>query len=94
VHLIPANRVGVKATVSLDAAVPDLAGRALHANTTGHVYVFTPDGRGTDPGPVSFDQDQRGSVTLRGTIPAGTKIRIAVVFDDTPLMCDAATTRS
>ncbi|MGW5665617.1 RICIN domain-containing protein [Streptomyces sp. NPDC003758] len=91
--LIPANRVGVKATVSLDAAASDPAGRALHANTTGHVYVFAPDGRVTDLGPVAFDQDQKGNVTLPGTIAAGTKIRIAVVFDDTPLMWDAATTR-
>ncbi|MFF4211938.1 hypothetical protein ACFYZE_21805 [Streptomyces sp. NPDC001796] len=79
--------------MSLDAAASDPAGKALHANTTGHVYVFAPGGRVTDLGPVSFDQDQKGSVTLPGTLAAGTRSRIAVVIDDTPLMWDAVTTR-
>jgi hypothetical protein len=93
-NLIAANEVGVKATVSLDAAASDPAGRALHANTTGHVYVVAADGKVTNLGPVSFDEDQKGSVALPATIAGGARIKVAVVFDDTPLMWDAVTVRA
>lgn len=93
-NLIAANQVGMKATVSLDAAASDPAGHALHANTTGHVYVFAADGKVTDLGPVSFDEDQKAGVTLPSTFAGGEKIKVAVVFDDTPLMWDAVTVRA
>lgn len=93
-NLIAANQVGMTATVSLDAAASDPAGHALHANKTGHVYVFAADGKVTNLGPVSFDEDQKASVTLPSTIAGGRKIKVAVVFDDTPLMWDAVTVRS
>ncbi|MFI6737807.1 RICIN domain-containing protein [Nonomuraea sp. NPDC050451] len=89
-RLIRANGVGERATVPLDATASDPAGTALHANTTGHGYLLTADGKVTDLGPVSFDQAQQGSVTLPEAIKAGTKVRIAVLFDDTPLMWDSA----
>ncbi|WP_206641522.1 hypothetical protein [Nonomuraea polychroma] len=99
-HGVPVSRpeerpgIGEKATVSLAAAASDPAGTALHANTTGHGYVFTAGGRVADLGLISFDQAQKGSVTLPETITAGTKFKIAVVFDDTPLMWDSATVRA
>jgi hypothetical protein len=93
-RLIGASGIGEKATVSLDAAASDPAGTALHANRTGHGYVVTAGGRVTDLGLISFDQDQKGSVTLPETITAGTKFKIAVVFDDTPLVWDSATVRA
>ena len=93
-HLIAGYPVGKRATVSLDAAASDPAGTALHANTTGHAYVFAADGKVTDLGSVSFDEDQKGSVTLPETIAGEKKIKIAVVFDDTPLMWDSATVRA
>lgn len=81
------------ATVSLNAAASDPAGTALHANKTGRAYVFAADGKVTDLGPVSFDEGQRGSVALPGTLAAGTQVKIAVVFDDGPLMWDTAKVR-
>ncbi|MBB5782576.1 hypothetical protein [Nonomuraea jabiensis] len=51
--------------------------------------AFTAGGRVTDLGSVSFDQAQRGSVTLPEAIKAGTRLKVAVVFDDTPLMATA-----
>ncbi len=92
-HLVTSN-VRQKATVSLNAAASDPAGTDLHANTTGHAYAFTAGGKVTDLGTVSFDEGQKGSVTLPTTIAAGKKIKIAVVFDDTPLMWDAVTVRA
>ncbi len=92
-ELIATNEVGVKATVPLDAAASDPSGRALHANTTGHVYVVAADGKVTGLGPVSFDEDQKGSVTLPATIAGGRRIKVAVVFDDTPLIWDTVTVR-
>lgn len=91
--LIAARRVGRNTALRLDASVPDPAGAAPHAGTTGQVYVFTSGGKATDLGPVTFDQAQKGSVRLPRTIASGTTFRIAVVFDDTPLMWDAATAR-
>ncbi|GAA2629308.1 hypothetical protein GCM10010307_19980 [Streptomyces vastus] len=82
------------ATLSLNAAASDPAGTALHANKTGRVYVFAADGKVTDLGRVSFDEGQKGSVALPGTIAGGKKVKIAVVFDDTPLMWDAVTVRA
>lgn len=92
-HLVTSS-VRQKATVSLNVAASDPAGTALHANTTGHAYAFTAGGKVTDLGTVSFDEGQHGSVTLPATIAAGKKIKIAVVFDDTPLMWDAVTVRA
>ncbi|MER6005763.1 hypothetical protein ABT120_44965 [Nonomuraea angiospora] len=37
--------------------------------------------------------EPQGSVTLPEAIKAGTKLKLAVVFDDTPLMGDSATAR-
>jgi hypothetical protein len=93
-NMIATSRVGAKATVSLDAAASDPAGTALHATKTGHAYVFDADGKVTDLGPVSLDEDQKGSVTLPETIAGGKRIKIAVVFDDTPLVWDSATVRA
>ena len=90
-HLVTAQRAGGKTTLSLNAAAADPAGTALHANTTGHAYLVAADGKATDLGPVSFDAAQRGSVTLPQSAPGRTKFKIAVVFDDTPLMWDAIT---
>lgn len=90
---LTASSVGRNATLSLNAATSDPAGTALHANTTGHAYAFAANGKATDLGPVSFDEDQMGSVTLPATIAGGRKIKIAVVFDDTPLLWDATTVR-
>lgn len=92
--LIAADPVGRKATVRLDATAFDPAGTALHANTTGRAYVFVGGGSATDLGPVSFDENQKGSVTLPRTISIGKTFRIAVVFDDTPMMWDTATVRA
>ncbi|MDX2935630.1 RICIN domain-containing protein, partial [Streptomyces ipomoeae] len=88
-----AGSVGKKGAVSLNAAASDPAGTALHANKTGHVYVFAADGKVTDLGPVPFDEAQKGSVTLPETLAAG-PVKIAVVFDDTPLMWDTTTIRA
>lgn len=91
---LTASSVERNATLSLNAAASNPAGTALHANTTGHVYAFAANGEATDLGPVSFDEDQKGSVTLPATIVGGSKIKIAVVFDDTPLLWDAVTVRA
>lgn len=91
---LTASTVRRNATLSLNAAASDPAGTALHANKTGHAYVFAADGKVTDLGQVSFDEAQKGSVTLPATIAGGKKIKIAVVFDDTPLMWDEATVRT
>jgi hypothetical protein len=88
------SSVGRKGAVSLNAAASDPAGTALHANKTGHAYVFAADGKVTDLGQVSFDEAQKGSVALPATIAGGRKIKIAVVFDDSPLMWDEATVRT
>ena len=61
--------------MSLNAAASDPAGTALHANKTGRAYVFAADGKVTDLGPVSFDEAQKGSVALPGTLAAGTQSR-------------------
>ncbi|MDQ1014817.1 hypothetical protein [Streptomyces afghaniensis] len=84
----------MKATMPLDAAASDPAGRALHAGTTGRVYVVAADGKVTGLGPVSLDEHQKGSLTLPATIPGGRKIKLAVVFDDTPLIWDTVTVRA
>lgn len=81
------------ATVSLNAAASDPAGTALRANTTGRAYAFAADGKVTDLGPVSFDEGQKGRVALPGTLAAGTQVKIAVVFDEGPLMWDTARVR-
>lgn len=78
----------------LDATAFDPAGTALHANTTGRAYVVMGDGSVMDLGPVSFDGNQKGSVTLPRWISIGKTCRVAVVFDDTPLMWDTATVRA
>ncbi len=94
-NLISAKRVGGQVNVALNAAAADPAGRALHQNTTGQVYVFAADGTATDLGRVSFDETQKGgSVTLPETIAVGTEFRIAVVFDDTALMWDSSRVRA
>jgi hypothetical protein len=80
--------------VPLDVTAADPTGKALHANTTGQVYLVTGDGTVTGLGAVAFDAAQHGSVTLPETLAAGTAFRLAVSFDDTPLMWDAATVRS
>lgn len=92
-HLI-AGIVEKNATVSLNAAASDPAGTASHANMNGRVYGFAADGKVTDLGPVSFDESQKGSVTLPKTLAAGKRVKIAVVFDDTPLMWDSASVRA
>jgi hypothetical protein len=91
-HLI-AGSVERNATVSLNAAASDPGGTASHAHKTGRVYMFAADGKVTDLGPVSFDGYQKGSVTLSKTIAAGKRVRIALVFDDTPLKWDSAPVR-
>ena len=89
-----AGSVAKNTPVSLNAAASDPAGTASHANKTGHVYVFAADGKATDLGPVTFDESQKGSVTLPKTLAAGTQVRIAVVFDDGPLMWDTSRVRA
>jgi hypothetical protein len=92
-NLIAADAVVAKATVPIEAAALVPAGDAWHANTTGHVYAFACDGAVRDLGEVSFDGRQQGSVTLPDTIAPGTTVKLAVVFDDTPLMWDVITVR-
>jgi hypothetical protein len=87
-RLIAADRVGARKTLTLNVTA---SGSASHANATGTVYLFAADGKLTDLGPVSFDQAQKGSVTLPATIRVGTRVKIAVVFDDAPLVWDSAT---
>ncbi len=82
-----------KGVVALNAAASGPGGKALHANTTGHGYVWAEDGTMTDLGPISFDGAQQGSVTLPQSIALDTKATIAVLFDGTPLMWDAARVR-
>ncbi len=84
---------GSAGAVGQDAAVSDPADADPHANVTGRVYLLTSGGKVTDLGPVAFDQKQKGSVTLPRTIAAGTPFKIAVVFDETPLIWDSATAR-
>lgn len=91
--LVAANPVGEKATLPLDATATDPAGTALHANTTGHAYAFATTGVVTDLGTVAFDGAQKGSVTLPETIAVGTRFKLAVVFDHTPLVWDTVTVR-
>ncbi|HST81630.1 MAG TPA: hypothetical protein VLL08_07835 [Kineosporiaceae bacterium] len=82
-----------KGSVALNAAASDPGGKALHANTTGHGYVWAEDGTMTDLGLISFDGAQQGSVSLPTSIALDTKATIAVLFDNTPLMWDAARVR-
>ena len=92
--LIATDPIGKGATVALDATASDPAGNALHKNATGHGYVVAADNTVTDLGQVSFDANQRGTVRLPETIAVGSAFRIAVTFDGTPLMWDAAVLRS
>lgn len=89
--LISAARVG--RTVRLDATVSHPGGADQHANTTGRAYALTSRGKAVDLGPVSFDQDLKGTVTLPKTFARGTAFKVAVVFDEAPLIWDAATVR-
>ena len=91
--LIATDPIGKGATVPLDAAAADPAGKALHQNVTGHGYVLAADNTITELGPVAFDGDQRGSVRLPEKIAVGSAFRIAVTFDGTPLVWDAAVLR-
>ncbi|WP_416071985.1 RICIN domain-containing protein [Streptomyces sp. ID05-04B] len=88
-----AGTVGQGSTVRLNAVASDPAGTALHADKTGHAFAFAADGKATDLGPVPFDGAQKGSVTLPESLAAG-EVKIAVVFDDTPLMWDTTRIRA
>lgn len=89
--LVGETPVGAGGTLSLDAIAADPSGTALHANATGHAYLFTGDGNPTDLGTVAFDADQKGSVTLPATLPPATTYRVAVTFDTTALLWDTGT---
>jgi hypothetical protein len=82
-----------KGVVALNAAASDRSGKALHANTTGHGYGWAEDGTMIDLGVIAFDAAQQGRVSLPSTIALDSKVTIAVLFDSTPLMWDAARVR-
>ncbi|RSM47525.1 hypothetical protein DMB66_48170 [Actinoplanes sp. ATCC 53533] len=92
--LIATDPIGKGATVPLDATASDPAGNSPHKNATGHGYLVAADNTVTELGPVSFDANQRGTVRLPETVAVGSAFRIAVTFDGTPLMWDAAVLRS
>jgi hypothetical protein len=89
--MVAAPRVG--RTVRLDATVSHPDGADRHANTTGRAYALTSRGRAVDLGPVSFDQAGKGTVTLPKAFVPGTAFKVAVVFDEAPLIRDAAIVR-
>ncbi|WP_033313468.1 hypothetical protein RFN58_00890 [Streptomyces iakyrus] len=89
--LITAPRVG--RTVQLDATMSHPDGADRPAPTTGRAYGLTPRGRAVDLGPVPFDRSGKGTVTLPKAFVPGTAFKVAVVFDEAPLIWDAAILR-
>lgn len=83
----------VGATIPLDASVFAPSGAARNANKTGTVYTVV-GSTVTRLGNVAFDAEQRGTVTLPSSLTAGTAFRLAVAFDETPLIWDSATVRA
>jgi hypothetical protein len=93
------DSVVAQSTISLDASAANPAGDPLHANVTGHVYALAgasapalarlAAGEVVDLGTVTFGADQKASVALPVSIAAGETVRIAVQFDETPLLWDS-----
>jgi hypothetical protein len=89
--LITAPRVGRTVRLDVTMSHPDGADRPAH--TTGRAYGLTSRGRAVDLGPVSFDRAGKGTVTLPKAFVPGTAFKVAVVFDEAPLIWDAAIVR-
>lgn len=86
--LIGDTGVGPGGALPLDATATDPSGAALHANVTGHAYLFDASGSRTDLGEVAFDADQHASVALPSSLPSGSAYTVAVTFDSTALLWD------
>ncbi|MGN7862368.1 Ig-like domain repeat protein [Microbacterium sp. 22303] len=84
--LVGANPVGAGGALPLNASAANPSGKALHANVTGHAYLFTGSGAATDLGSVAFGGDQTGTVALPADLAPNVEYSVAVAFDASPLM--------
>lgn len=86
--LVEAESVQAGTSVSLDAAVDDPAGAKTHADVTGHVYALVGSADAVDLGTVTFDADEKASVTIPEDFAAADEVKIAVLFDASATMWD------
>jgi hypothetical protein len=84
--LIGPSEVEHQATLSLDAAAGGLL-QAAHASASGHGWAFVEGLEAPlDLGTISFDAQEKGAVSLPAEAVGA--VKIAVLFDDTPLVWD------
>jgi len=89
--LVSAAEASAGETIALDAAVPFRSGAPRHASTSGTVYLLDDAGAARLVGSVQLDENQQGSVTLPADLAGGSHLRLAVQFDESPLVWDAFT---
>lgn len=89
--LVSTGEVAAGATITLDASDAFASGAARNASTTGTVYLFDDAGAAQPVGVVQLDEQQRGDITLPAGLGVGAHLRLAVQFDESPLLWDAFT---
>jgi hypothetical protein len=94
VDLVPAGTIAAGATITVDASAEFASGAPRHASAVGTAYLLDDAGAARLVGPVPLDGQQRGSVTLPSDLTAGANLRLAVQFDESPLVWDAFTVAS
>lgn len=87
--LVPADTVAAGATITVDASVAFASGAPRHASAVGTAYLLDEAGVARLVGSVQLDAQQRGSLTLPADLTPGADLRLAVQFDESPLVWDA-----
>lgn len=89
-RLVPADEAAAGLRLELDASALMASGASRTAGATGTVYLLDSAGQARRIAEVAFDADSRGSTTLPADAVPGPS-RLAVVFDEAPLVWDALT---
>lgn len=89
--LIGTDTVEAGTSMVLNATSPTPGGAERNAGTTGSAFIMVGDGAPQPLGKVSFDDEAAGTVTLPASLHAGTRVRVAVLFDGAPTLWDEAT---
>ncbi|KJL48683.1 hypothetical protein RS84_00850 [Microbacterium hydrocarbonoxydans] len=87
--LVPADTVAAGATITIDASVAFASGAPRHASAVGTAYLLDEAGVARLVGSVQLDAQQRGSLTLPADLTPSADLRLAVQFDESPLVWDA-----
>lgn len=92
--LVLTGTITAGATIAVDASAEFASGAPRHASAVGTAYLLDDAGAARLVGRVPLDGQQRGSVTLPADLAAGANLRLAVQFDESPLVWDAFTVAS